>query len=326
MKPFISIVIPVYNTYPYLRNCLCSVKNQTFTDWECICINDGSTDGSDEILEEFAGKDKRFKVVQQRNAGVGSARNHGIKISTGEWIMFLDSDDTWDLELLFKLRSRVLERPSCDAVCFGVVINGGSSNDEQKGEFPPPATMLGDEILRNGRGVYNYCIWSSCDKIYKLSTLRNLKLSFNDKMLLCEDSLFVQKFLALCGEIIVDCSILGYNYTMRDGSATHIKQLDLPRNPFVEFEELYDIWLKNRKPGLKVRLTWLAASYFSLGKNDIYTKDVRSKAVNLLLESKYFNRDILLFLINNGSVKARLVSIVYAISPRLVKKFILERV
>ena len=240
--------------------------------------------------------------------------------------MFLDSDDTWDLELLFKLRSRLLDRPSCDAVCFGVVVKGGRRDDGQMVICPPPAIMLGDEILENGRGVYNYCIWSSCDKIFKLSTLRNLNLYFNGKMRLCEDSLFVQKFLAQCGEVIVDCSINGYNYIMRGDSATHTKRFDLPGNPFIEFEELYAVWLKNRKPGLKVRLTWLAASYFSLGKNDIYAREVRSKAVKFLLGSKYFNNDILFFLLSYGSIKARFVAFVYLLSPRFVKKFILDRV
>ena len=91
-----SIIIPVYNVAPYLRECLDSVLAQTLTDWEAICIDDGSTDGSGAILDEYAAKDKRFKVIHQKNAGVSAARNSGIDAATGEYVTFLDGDDAYD--------------------------------------------------------------------------------------------------------------------------------------------------------------------------------------------------------------------------------------
>jgi len=74
MSPFFSIIIPVYNVAPYLRECLDSVLAQTFTDWEAICVDDGSTDGSGAILDEYAAKEPRIKVIHPKNAGVGAAR------------------------------------------------------------------------------------------------------------------------------------------------------------------------------------------------------------------------------------------------------------
>ena len=88
-----SIVIPVYNVAPYLRECLDSVRAQTFADWECICVDDGSTDGSGDILDEYASKDSRFRVIHQKNAGVSAARNKGLDEAQGEWVVFLDGDD-----------------------------------------------------------------------------------------------------------------------------------------------------------------------------------------------------------------------------------------
>lgn len=88
-----SIIIPVYNVAPYLRECLDSVLKQTFTDWEAICVDDGSTDGSGVILDEYAAKDKRFRVIHQANVGVSAARNRALKVVSGKWILFLDSDD-----------------------------------------------------------------------------------------------------------------------------------------------------------------------------------------------------------------------------------------
>lgn len=92
-KPFFSIIIPVYNVAPYLRECLDSVLAQTFTDWEAICVDDGSTDESGAILDEYAAKDKRFRVIHKTNGGVSSARNTGLDAARGDWIGFLDADD-----------------------------------------------------------------------------------------------------------------------------------------------------------------------------------------------------------------------------------------
>ena len=93
MNPKFSIVIPVYNVAPYLRECLDSVLAQTFTDWEAICVDDGSTDGSGAILDEYEAKDKRFRVIHQKNAGVSAARNAALEVMKGQWFLFLDGDD-----------------------------------------------------------------------------------------------------------------------------------------------------------------------------------------------------------------------------------------
>ena len=93
MTPFFSVVIPVYNVAPYLRECLDSVWAQTFGDWEAICVDDGSTDGSGAILDEYAAKDSRFRVFHQENAGVSAARNRALEQMSGEWFLFLDGDD-----------------------------------------------------------------------------------------------------------------------------------------------------------------------------------------------------------------------------------------
>ena len=93
MKPKISVIIPVYNTGKYLARCLDSVLEQTFTDFEIICINDGSTDNSGEILAQYAKTDKRIKIINQTNSGVVNARNNGVEQSTADLIFPLDSDD-----------------------------------------------------------------------------------------------------------------------------------------------------------------------------------------------------------------------------------------
>lgn len=91
--PAISVIIPIYNVEKYLRRCLDSVKNQTFQDWEAICVNDGSPDNSAAILEEYAAQDARFKIVNKENGGLSDARNAGMAVATGDYILYLDSDD-----------------------------------------------------------------------------------------------------------------------------------------------------------------------------------------------------------------------------------------
>ena len=89
----ISIIIPIYGVEKYLRQCLDSVLNQTFTDWQAICVDDGSPDNSGKIAEEYAKRDNRFVVIHKQNGGPSDARDVGMKHATGEYVMFLDGDD-----------------------------------------------------------------------------------------------------------------------------------------------------------------------------------------------------------------------------------------
>lgn len=120
-----SIIIPVYNAAKYLRQCLDSVLAQTVHDWECVCVDDGSADGSEAMLEEFASKDRRFKIIHKANEGVAVARNVGLDAAKGEWITWLDADDEyapWRLEEAI----RIVEREDPDLIRFrtGFVIAG----------------------------------------------------------------------------------------------------------------------------------------------------------------------------------------------------------
>ena len=93
MKPVFSILVPVFDVAGYLGECLDSVLAQTFIDWEAICVDDGSTDGSGAILDGYAARDARFKVIHQENKGVSAARNAALEVACGEWIIFVDADD-----------------------------------------------------------------------------------------------------------------------------------------------------------------------------------------------------------------------------------------
>ncbi len=100
IKPTVSILVPIYNVGRYLPQCLESILSQTFTDWECILVDDGSTDSSGKICDEFASKDNRFRVLHVKNGGVASARNIAVKAAEGKYIAFCDPDDWMDPECI----------------------------------------------------------------------------------------------------------------------------------------------------------------------------------------------------------------------------------
>ena len=127
----ISVVIPVYNVEQYLRECLDSLLAQTFTDWEAICVNDGSPDDSLSILEKYAAADQRFKIICRENGGLSAARNTGVHATSGKYLYFLDSDD-WIKPELLQLCYEKAEKYQLDILYFGFIplFEHGLSSDE----------------------------------------------------------------------------------------------------------------------------------------------------------------------------------------------------
>ena len=111
MEPLISVIIPVYKVEKYLRRCVDSVLAQTMTEIEVLCVDDGSTDSSLDILHEYAAKDSRVTVYTQDHQFAGAARNLGIKHAAGKYLLFLDADDIFDPQLVAKSYTRAEESP-----------------------------------------------------------------------------------------------------------------------------------------------------------------------------------------------------------------------
>jgi len=167
----ISIIIPVYNTEPYLEECLQSVANQRFTDFEAIVVNDGSTDNSEAIIQKFVAADSRFKYRNQPNQGMATARNTGMKMATGSWFCFLDSDDILDPEFLSKTLIAAKEN-GADIACTGKqtfsekVIRDADAPGEVLMLTPEEAAA--NSLYQNDRP--DYSVWN---KIYKAQCWEN---------------------------------------------------------------------------------------------------------------------------------------------------------
>lgn len=129
MPPFFSIIIPVYNVAPYLRECLDSVLTQTFQEWEAVCVDDGSTDGSGAVLDEYQRQDDRFRIYHRQNAGVSAARNYGLQKIRGEYFIFLDADDViapWSLAMI----QQVANNNAADGVISNVLWHRFTNCDQ----------------------------------------------------------------------------------------------------------------------------------------------------------------------------------------------------
>ena len=121
--PKVSVIIPVYNVEKYLRECLDSVVNQTLREIEIICVDDGSTDSSLDILKEYASKDNRITVIGQQNLHAGVARNAGLAVARGEYLSFLDSDDFFELNMLAEMYNTAKKDGSDTVICGNYVYN-----------------------------------------------------------------------------------------------------------------------------------------------------------------------------------------------------------
>lgn len=148
----VSVIIPVYNAAPYLRRCLDSVLGQTLADWEAVCVDDGSTDGSAAILDDYAGRDARFRVIHQPNRGTLVARKVAVAAATGAWCLFLDPDDWLEPGALARLATAVAARPEVDLVGFGVVVH--ATEERVQDVADAVARQLNPEPCTYGRDAF----------------------------------------------------------------------------------------------------------------------------------------------------------------------------
>ena len=210
--PYFSIIIPVYNVKEYLEKCLESVLSQSFEDFECILIDDGSKDGSSELCDKLAAQDSRIHVVHKENEGVAIARNTGIRMAAGDFLMFLDSDDTFSLDLL-EMSASKLKQTNSDILVFGYqrVKDNGMSIYQSLPEENCSITSL----LNDGYDL-SFLLWN---KIYAKKLFDGIDLERLKGITFSEDSILTIDLLSKSDKICF-LPILGYNYLCRENSAT----------------------------------------------------------------------------------------------------------
>lgn len=222
--PKISIIIPVYNVQPYLRKCIRSILSQTFQDIEIILVNDGSTDTSIKIINDYADSDLRIKAITQLNHGVSAARNRGLEAARGEWIYFCDADDE-----LFENALEVLvaqtEIPGVNFVMAGYETYDDKGNLIYSQPEREELNLSIEQCLENMFHPWFYCyqgyLWT---KLFKRENIERIGLRFNENIYFNEDRLFCVQYL--CGLTGCDEKSYGryittpiYRYFKRQDSA-----------------------------------------------------------------------------------------------------------
>lgn len=218
--PKVSVIVPVYNSEKYLSQCLESIGNQSYGDIEIICINDGSTDESAEILNKYASKDKRIKVINQKNKGQSAARNAGLEAATGKYISFIDSDDVVDSRF-FEILYTQAELTKSEIACCGFVkIYDKRGTVQNRDEINPTVYNNPLDKLLSVRNFIQFTVWN---KLYRRDLIKDFRFvednSFEDWVFNCGVFANVKSLVwvsnKLYGYRISDCSIMRAPFTVK---------------------------------------------------------------------------------------------------------------
>lgn len=221
----VSVIVPVYNAEKYLKQCLDSIITQTLTDIEIICVDDGSTDKSLEILKLYEKNDTRIKVIQQNNQYAGVARNNGLKIATGEWVTFIDSDDFCEIDGLEKLYSIAKENSLDFIKCSSYVLNE-TTHEYEKQEWY--LNKIAEKIFNKITFFDEYpdILYGICDTpwsgLYKMSFIKNNNIHFPNFHCVNDHSFFVECLLKAKRIMVKDVYFVHHRIE-RDGSLIYTK-------------------------------------------------------------------------------------------------------
>lgn len=232
MKNMVSIVIPVYNVEKYLHECIESILSQSYTDFEIILVDDGSTDSSGEICDSYANNPK-VKVIHKQNAGLGLARNTGMEAASGKYVTFIDSDDYWCPNALEELMS-AMEREQAET-CIGGYTRVSNEGEKLLEEQPQLQVFHTNEEVRKlffprlmgsaptKKDAFRPSVWNA---VYSLNIIRENKLKFpSERVYIAEDIMFDLDYYLYANRVVTVPSP-GYCYRVTPGSLTQKYKAD----------------------------------------------------------------------------------------------------
>ncbi len=216
-QPLVSVIVPVYNVEKYLPRCLDSISSQTYKKWECILVDDGSTDRSGTICDEYAKKDSRFIVHHKKNGGVSSARNHGLEQMKGEWCTFVDADDVLLPKALDIYISNISDELDSILASYARASDDLEVIEKSDKEFHDVIDYESSlkDFYKSRHGMFNGFIWN---RLFRSSVITNCNLRFNEKIYIKEDGLFIVEFLCASKRNAYQTSDVVYYYVQNDSS------------------------------------------------------------------------------------------------------------
>lgn len=316
----VSVIVPVYNVAPYLREALDSVVNQTYKDLEIIIVDDGSTDGSADICKEYADSDTRIKLIKQPNKGLSGARNTGLEIATGDLVAFVDSDDSISPLFVELLVSAMISSDSPIGVCRCSIIysNGSMKGVAASSVFPTISKGVYERADALRFLVEETMSVNVCNKIFRREFFSDIRFAEGH---VYEDAFLCFKLFDKAERVVlVDVSL--YNYRRRPDSITTSVSMDNINDCLLAHNCVSDLirqkWSDIIPESLYLKkhqkiVTFLILSYIKLIKSGTKDKALERKLRALILKTK---REVGL---NTLAPKVKLYYYVIKVCPALMR-------
>lgn len=284
----ITIIVPVYNAEKTLNRCIESILSQTFQDWELLLIDDGSTDISAEICDEYAAKDQRIRIFHKKNGGVSSARNLGLDYAKGEWVVFVDADDF--IKELYLTHLLEHSQKQVDLVISYAEIHNG--NDIKKELYP---SKLVDNTNFESIFIENDMHWhtSPWSKLYKRCIIEKHHLRFCEGMHIGEDAVFLYSYMLYSNKIYISPDTDYCYFAYIPGSLTkRVNSLASETLAYNQIRVIVEslISQKSIKNSIALNnLNWLIASYQRRILNALYHNKVQKQKRLSILKNTNWN-------------------------------------
>lgn len=291
----VSIIIPIYKVENYLKKCIESIIKQTYDDLDIILVDDGSPDKCGEIADYFSLIDNRITVIHQQNQGVSSARNAGLSIAKGKYVVFVDADDYVSDNYISDLVKAFDEHSDIQLSIVNYAVNSIPNIRETTGKYSQIETAI---RLFKRQSFMGYLF----NKMFLLSIIKENDISFTEDAHWCEDSLFCSKYVLQIENAYYN-QIIGYNYCIREDSATNLKYNEKHISVLNTYKQIITLMRQLENPELN---TLIETNYVihcinvkrmlmrSGKKNDavnIYLQGVLRKNKKLLFENKLNFKD-----------------------------------
>ncbi len=299
-KPRFSIIVPVYNTEKYLKRCLDSISKQSFTDYEVIIVNDGSTDNSSNIISKYP-----YKVINQENQGLSMARNNGVKVSSGDYLIFLDSDDYIEKDLLKEINESLFNNP--DLVRFQIkeVFDNKDYINYKEEPFENKDGVEAFKLITKYHFVEN--AWA-----YAIKREYYLKEKFSFKKGTYHEDFGLIPLVIIKSKVVNSIDYVGYCYYQRDGSIMNSSDYAKTKKKVKDFYDHY-LYLVS-----KINKTKLDKSYFMsfisnsliLKITELEGKDYK-EALNRLKKDKVFDNLL------SDNLGRKIKKVLLKVSPKL---------
>lgn len=298
----VSVIVPVYNAEQFLARCLNSVLNQSYEKLEVILINDGSTDNSQKICEEFAEKDVRVKLINQENSGPSVARNKGIDLANGKYISFVDADDYLEKNMIEKMINYIEQDVELVISGYNRIFKKDDVNEIQEINYYHIINMTFDDFLQRFDVLFkDYYINYLWNKLYLNEIIKTNNINFNKSINWGEDLIFNIEYLNYCNEISIISNSL-YNYIdFNEDSITNNYNINIYYNRKEMYQEVRSFLLKNN--AYKANKEIVENKYFEsviafLSSSYLHKEDIDNE-INDIYNDKNIRKNINFYNIDN---------------------------